>query len=513
MEKKKLISNLQSKYILNYIFSYIKDNIYKEKLFLYSKKLQLKFDIKLYGLKEKYLKKIDFDKFLYIKPYLFSKNALTIKYNNFLKEGKINKEIFENFIYDIYENKQMKDLDEEDIDEEDIDKIKNNEHLINFESPLFQILSKTKNFSKIFTIYISQNIMDDHKLKNQYIEFFNNMNNLDIKYSSIFYDLKNLNKINYLKEINIDFNKIKRLTLKIENIEYYERIKDINNFFKNLFSFNNIKNNLIYLEINFGNKENNSDSFKDINNFKSLRYLHLENFNFNQQFTIRSNNLILLSIISCENILLSEIPNEKLKVLNLRNHISNINRLGRNNPTELTKINLSLNKIDINILEKVDFKNLKVLNLINNEISNINILEKVNFIELSKLNLSFNKISDIKVFEKVNFRELKELNLSNNRIFDINILGKVNFKKLNKLNLMCNEISDINILGKVNFKELEELYLGVNEISNINILGKVNFKNLTLLDLSYNEISDIKILTRVKFKELKYLYLVGNEIL
>ena len=507
MQKEKLINNIKSKYMLNYILSYIKDQIFKEKLFLYSKKLQLKFDINLIALKENYLKKIHFDKFLYIEPYLFEKDALTIKYNNFLKESKINKEKIENIIYEIFENKQIKD-----IDEEDIDKIKDNEHLINIESPLFKLLSKTKNFSKIFTIYISQDIIDEHKLKSNCIQFFNNLNNLDINYTSIFYKLNDLNKINYLKEINIDFNKIKRLTLKIENID---NSNEINYFFKDLFSFNNIKNNLIYLEINFGNNSIDPVSFEDINNFKLLRYLHLENFNFSQQFKIKLNELILFSIISCQNILLTENSNEKLKELNLSNNrLSDINELGIVNFPELTKLNLSLNCIsDINILEKVNFKKLKELNLNNNEISDINILEKVNFMELNKLYLCYNKISDIKILEKVNFKELKELNLSNNRIYNINILGKVNFKNLNKLNLSFNEISNINILEKVNFKELEELYLGVNKISNINVLEKSNFKNLKLLDLSYNDISDINILKRVKFKELKKLYLGGNEIL
>jgi len=299
MENEKLINNLKSKHMLNKIFSYIKDKNFGDKLLLYSKKLQLKFEVKLIGLKENYLKKIDFDKYLYIKPYLFKKDILTKNYSNFLKEKKDNKERIENIIYDIFDNKQIKDIDEEDINEEDIDKIKVNEHLINIESPLFKILSKTKNFSKIFTIHISQNIIDEYKLKKDYIKFFNNLNNLDTKYTSIFYYLKDINKINYLTEINIDFNKIKRLTLKIEN-DYIYNNKKINNFFENLFSLNNIKNNLIYLEINFQKNEIYPYSFEDINNFKVLRYLHIQNFNFNQEFKLGLNYLILLSIISCK---------------------------------------------------------------------------------------------------------------------------------------------------------------------------------------------------------------------
>ena len=61
------------------------------------------------------------------------------------------------------------------------------------------------------------------------------------------------NKINYLKEININFNKIKKLRLKFD---IYNNDKDdntaqneIKNFFEILFSFDNIENNLINLYI------------------------------------------------------------------------------------------------------------------------------------------------------------------------------------------------------------------------------------------------------------------------
>jgi len=220
MENEEIINNVVSKYILNIIFNYIKDENFKDKLFLFSKKLQKKYDIKLIGLKENYLKNIKFnlDKYLYIEPNSFEKDFLTKQYNKFLIEKKINKEKFENIIYDIFENKEVKD-----IDEEDVDKIREKEKFINIESPLFKILSKTKNFGKIFSIRFSQDIIDEYKLKDEYIKLFDKLNNLNVKYSSIFYDLKDINKIYYLKEINISFNKIKKLT--IEN-DYEDENED-----------------------------------------------------------------------------------------------------------------------------------------------------------------------------------------------------------------------------------------------------------------------------------------------
>ena len=106
-----------------------------------------------------------------------------------------------------------------------------------------------------------------------------------------------------------------------------------------------------------------------------------------------------------------------------------------------------------------DIKNTKIneLNLHGMNLGNegLNDLCKIEFKELKKLDLYSNKISDIKVLEKVKFDKLEILDLSNNQISDINILEKVKFKELNKLDLSGNRISDINILEKVDFKQLK----------------------------------------------------------
>jgi len=463
---------------------------------------------------EKFIKEIGFDynEYLYIEPELFEKSCLKLKYDNFLKEKNIYKEKLEKIIYDIFENKEIKSLEEEDID-----KIENNcEKLINIDSPLFKIISETKNFYKIFTIHISQKIIDKYNLKDEYIKFFDNNNNLNINYTSIYFLLDNINKINYLKEMNVDFNKIKRLTLKIEE-NYNERNENQKNnkvFFESLFSFNNIENNLVYLKINF--KYNNKISpllFDNINNFKKLKYLYIDNLYFEKGFIIRSNALKLISINHCENIIFSE-NFKDLELLDLsKNYKLDINALEKVNFNQLKIIDLSWNKIsDINKLENINLKDVKSFYLNGNKILDINILKKIDFKKLEKLNLSDNEILNIIILEKVNFKELKELNLHHNKISDINILERVNFNELKKLDLSCNNISDIDVLVKVNFKNLKELNLSYNKISDINILEKVNFNYLESFDLSWNKISDINILEKVNFKELRKLYLHSNNI-
>ena len=165
-------------------------------------------------------------------------------------------------------------------------------------------------------------------MKNNYIKTFNDLNKLNIKYSSIFY-LNNNNNINFLNEINIDFNKIKRITIKIKHMERYDFIDNDNftknnkNFFENLYSFTNIKNNLIYLNICYRDdyyKNINNDLFEDINKFKSLKYLFLESFSSDNNFVIKLNTLKSLSIKKCKNINISEMTNENLEALDLRNN-------------------------------------------------------------------------------------------------------------------------------------------------------------------------------------------------
>ena len=130
---------------------------------------------------------------------------------------------------------------------------------------------------------------------------------------------------------------------------------------------------------------------------------------------------------------------------------------------------LKLNIIDIDIKEL----DLKYKNIGKEELE---LLKKVNLKELKVLNLSKNQIADIKVLEKVNFKKLKKLDLSGNKIADITVLENVNFKELKVLNLRGNEISDIKVLENVNFKELKKLYLSWNKISDITVLEKVNFQ-------------------------------------
>ncbi len=181
----------------------------------------------------------------------------------------------------------------------------------------------------------------------------------------------------------------------------------------------------------------------------------------------------------------------------------------------LKEINIPLCNIGnkgLELLSKIEIKDLKRLILEKNNITNINVLEISNFPNLEKLYLNNNKISDITVLQKVKFEKLENLNLSQNEITDINVLEKVNFPLLKKLKLNNNKISDINVFSKVKLEKLETLYLGNNDIIDITVFEKVNFKGLKLLDLKQNYIDNINSFNNNIFENLEELNLGHNNI-
>ena len=65
----------------------------------------------------------------------------------------------------------------------------------------------------------------------------------------------------------------------------------------------------------------------------------------------------------------------------------------------------------------------------------------------------------------MNLKEIKELDLQNNNISDIKVLQNVKFNKIEILDLIINEITNINILKKVKFNKLKTFDLSNNKIN------------------------------------------------
>ena len=89
-------------------------------------------------------------------------------------------------------------------------------------------------------------------------------------------------------------------------------------------------------------------------------------------------------------------------------------------------------------IKKEDYKVYELLEEFNKKY-NLNIED----IDIKELNLNESSIGNegLKYLNKIKFKELNVLNLNTNKISDISILVKVNFKKLNGLYLSNNKIN------------------------------------------------------------------------
>ena len=111
-------------------------------------------------------------------------------------------------------------------------------------SPFFDVMSKTEIFEKKYCIPIIEESLEKYKLNNDYKNIFEKLNLSNIKYASILISFID-NKLNFLKDFNIDFNRIKSLSIVQDGIVN----KNDNYLLNTLFSFKNIENNLVYLKI------------------------------------------------------------------------------------------------------------------------------------------------------------------------------------------------------------------------------------------------------------------------
>ena len=136
--------------------------------------------------------------------------------------------------------------------------------------------------------------------------------------------------------------------------------------------------------------------------------------------------------------------------------------------------------------EVIEIKNIKILNLRGNKISNISFLLKKDFSSLEILSLNDNKIISIDILKNINFPYLKELYLSKNKINSIDVLSELKIKKLQILWLSENNIISIDVFEKVDFPQLRKLGLNKNNIKDINVFKKTKFPQLFELYLNEN---------------------------
>ena len=125
--------------------------------------------------------------------------------------------------------------------------------------------------------------------------------------------------------------------------------------------------------------------------------------------------------------------------------------------------NKFFNNYDLRVLTQMPIKNLHVLVLESNCISNIDCLKNADFPDLAVLNLNNNAISNIDAFEFVKFEEnFQALLLRNNNIKDISVFGRMKHERLREIDLRNNIIDDIEVFETHKLKLLQCVYLSYN---------------------------------------------------
>ena len=343
----------------------------------------------------------------------------------------------EKLILDLKDNINKKLEDNLNMINELKDKIEKNKSNLIYNNNIINILK-----NDIFNI-------NDSKMKNKIYEIYNEDINIGkgfftkILYNNNLLPLLITNNNIIDKFISKEYNKI-IIKNNDENkeIELKDRMKYINKEY-NISIIEIKKEDKIesYLELD-DNINNNKDNISyiektiyildDMISYGKIKEIKEEKFKYECYI---ENNSSCLPIINKINNKLIGINSENNKGIFIKYQINEFINIIEFNK----KFNLDI--IDVNIQE---------LNLRSKFIGKggLEYLEKVNFKELKELNLNSNNISDIKVLEKVKFDKLEKLYLRNNKISDINILEKVNFKELKELNLIYNNISVIKVIRK-----------------------------------------------------------------
>ena len=192
------------------------------------------------------------------------------------------------------------------------------------------------------------------------------------------------------------------------------------------------------------------------------------------------------------------------------------------NKEYVKKIEIVGYNFNIKILENACFKNLEILNLKGNNMSDISLLKAVKFDNLKILNLYSNQISDnmIKYIYDFNFPKLENLNFGFNNFKSYEFFNSiVHFNELKILNITSNhfetKIPEYLKINDLEFPALEEIDFsnGIFSDETIGIIfPKFKFKNLRYLDLTSNNIHNLDFIQNIKECPLEKLILTNNEI-
>ena len=339
-----------------------------------------------------------------------------------------------------------------------------------------------------------------------------------------------------------------------EKINFTKYEKDINKYM----SFIKAKNKLLGDIINFNNIILNSyENFQ--NNYFHIQSLINIGKTIEREYQRKSKELdIMISGLEKRH----KIQKEAIKSLKVQFEID-LN--GNERKLSLRERNLGDN--GFKLISKIQFLNLKEIDVSKNGIKDIEPLNNMILPHLEYLNMSSNNIENVKPITELNSKKLKEICLQDNNISDFSSFLQSDFPQLERLRIENNNFDstlseskelinekyknkvfyiertakdfkkkygvDINLedevmnLNHLKGKDelLQELYLIIkpenkikelrlddNEIKNASLISRMPLNMLKLLDLSLNEITNLQFLTEMKLPKLTTIYLNANKI-
>ena len=466
MEEKSLIlEKIDSKYIYQILFSYLKDENFKLNLFKYSKSFQKKLGIQLSDYQKEYLSNQDIN----LKSYfsfkndfnnIENKNILTKNLNDDLQKFKVDFNLLEEYAINSYKNKK------------DEDRIK-----IDIYSPFYESL--IKKYNKNYEIVIPVNTIEKFGLKNDYITSIEKLNKLELNMNRICinFQFQNPNDINYLSDLKINFKLIKMLKLRQKNKEKNEKkeIEEENeneireeiitlenqsfdNFYKVLFNLPDIQNVLIDLDIKNKTKDKNiPNSFELINNLKVLQNLTITGYKFTNIFTLRLYDLQKLKLINVENFALDDTSPFNLNYL----YISSCEMVKSKSAINIPKLENFYYIDSYNLyINYQDFKFLKIMGI-----------NSSNFIKITEIDLSsLTSLEEIEIFsctKSVRIETIKNLLLIKNlKIAELHMknLNKEEIEEIEGENLSLTTLKLLEIEEECITYELQRLFPNLNSI-------------------------------------------------
>ena len=498
---KSILTKIKSKYCLDYLFDYIKDDSFKYKLFVYSKFFQEKIDLNLEQYQAKFIEryKLNPKLFLSFRDY----NSDISLGTNILKEGlskylSMNK--IENKIFQIYLIKFFEIYFKE-----------NDENLyIDIFSPYSEQLYKSNEIFRNMFIILNIDEIKKYNLELKYNSFFKGLEGLKNNYYSLSIKFYWPEDLNYLSKLNIDFHNLKRLEL---NFGCDTNNTNPNSIQAILFSNKNLEYNLEYLHLICSGETIDYNIFKQINNFKSLKELNLERIKFDKIIELDLPNLIKLSFSFSNNIVLSEKTSLKIKkIFFYKFNLDSDNLKYKFPELEECRCDIQyLNKIDV-----ISLKNLKKLILDCTNKSPVILSDLIEQIP-NLLSLSINldgkeedcskKSNEIEIFESPKVK-IKDFSLKINNVFSKINLEICNFEYIStfKFNLSgIRKCYHFTIIPEIYFPIFEDVcdikfnYLRIFDFSTYNNKYDYIVINNNVINNLYNNLEKLNNLKSFKF--------------